>query len=161
MSPIEIVALLAMTGYALYRQTVVTEAKGRGRFTIAIVYGCVAVAVGGFMLPSGGLGWTLLVLSLALSAVVGVVRGRRTDVWMEPDGRVVRRGNVTTVALFLGLIAAKFALGTVVYLTHIDDGGGFGEVLVMIAIMVAVQAEIVHRRSEALVASMMRFPQTA
>ena len=54
------------------------------------------------------------------------------------------------VFIFLGLIAAKFAIGTACYFLHISDDGGFGEVLVMIAIMVAFQAEIVWRRAQAL-----------
>ncbi len=36
---------------------------------------------------------------------------------------------------------------------HIDDGGGFGEILVMIALMVAAQAQIIWRRAERLPAS--------
>ena len=161
MSPIEMVAILAMTAYAIYKQTVTTEVSTQGRFRMALVYGVVGVVVGGFTLPVGALGWGMLALSLALSAIVGVVRGRRTDVWMQPDGRVVRKGNALTICLFVGLVAAKFALGTVAYLAHIADGAGFGEIMVMIAIMIAVQAEIVHRRAQALIASVQQVAQPA
>ena len=127
---------------------------------MAIIYAVIGVAVGGFMLPAGAVGWGLLVFSLALSAVVGVIRGRRTDVWMQHDGRVVRKGNAITIILFLGLVGAKFALGTFAYFDHISDGAGFGEIMVMIAIMIAVQAEIVYRRSQNLLTSVHRVAAT-
>ena len=47
-------------------------------------------------------------------------------------------------------MAVKFALGTAAYFLHVSDDGGFGEVLFMIAIMVAFQAEIVWRRAQSL-----------
>lgn len=150
MSPIEIIAILAMTAYAIYKQTVVSELLGPGRFKLAVIYAVVGAVVGGFALPQSVLGWALLVLGLVLSAAVGVLRGRRTDVWMQPDGRLVRKGNAVTIALFLGLIAVKFGLGTVAYLADVSDGAGFGEIMIMIAIMIALQAEIVHRRGQTL-----------
>jgi hypothetical protein len=48
------------------------------------------------------------------------------------------------------LVAAKFAIGTACYILRVADDGGFGEVLVMIAITIAFQAEIVWRRAQAL-----------
>lgn len=52
--------------------------------------------------------------------------------------------------MFLGLVAVKFGLGVLAWFAHINDGAGFGEVLIMIAIMIAVQAQIVYRRAETL-----------
>ena len=46
MSPTEIILLLALTGYAIYRQTQRHEVVGSGRFTMAIIYGIVGLAVG-------------------------------------------------------------------------------------------------------------------
>jgi hypothetical protein len=154
MSPLEIAAIVLMTGYAIYRQTVVSEvSSGAGRFKLAIIYGIVGIAVGGFVAPIGAAGWGLFLGSLVLSAVFGVIRGRKTQVWQGPDGTILRKGNALTITLFLGLIAAKFVLGTVAYLGQIQDGAGFSEIMVMIAIMVAVQAEIVYRRGTALAAA--------
>ena len=161
MSPIEIIAMVAMTAYAVYKQTITSEVSAHRRFTMAILYTVIGVAVGGFTLPAGALGWGLLIFSLALSAVVGVIRGRKTNVWMRADGRAVRQGNAATITLFLGLIVAKFALGTLAYLAHISDGAGFGEIMVMIAIMIAVQAEIVYRRSQSLPTTLHRVAQAA
>lgn len=150
MSPLEIVAILALTGWAVYKQTVVSEVTTTAaRFTMAGIYAVVGLAIGGFDTPSGWAGWAMIVTGLALSFVIGLVRGRYTRMWTA-DGRIWRQGTALTVGLFLGLIATKFALGTLAYLLHIDDGAGFGEVLLMIAIMIAVQAEIIRRRALAL-----------
>ena len=91
----------------------------------------------------------MLGVGLALSVVVGLARGRLTRLWAQ-DGRVYSKGTPLTIGLFLGLVAAKFAIGTACYFLKISDDGGFGEVLVMIAIMIAFQAEIVWRRAQAL-----------
>ena len=153
MNPTEIVALLALTCWAIYKQTQTAEVVNQGRFKMAIVYAVVGLCVGGFARPTGAAAWALLLAGFALSAAVGLCRGRLTPLWRDLEGRVWRRGNVTTVSLFLALVATKFALGTVAYFTHVNDGAGFGEVLVMIAIMIAVQAEIIRRRATALTSS--------
>ena len=153
MSPTEIVALLALTGYAIYRQTQRHEITGTGRFKMAIIYAVVGLAVGGFSRPDGAAEWLLLVAGLALSVVVGLARGRFTRMWTATDdaGRhVYAQGTPLTVGLFVGLVAVKFAMGTAAYFLRVSDDGGFGEVLFMIAIMVAFQAEIVWRRAQAL-----------
>jgi hypothetical protein len=150
MNAIELVALIALTGWAIYKQTVVGEVTGKARFKMAIIYAVVGLVVGGFSLPHTAAGYGLLLGGFVLSAVVGLARGRMTKVWIAEDGRVLRKGTAVTIALFIGLVVAKFALGAVAYLTHVQDGAGFGEVLFMIAIMIAVQAEIVWQRAQAL-----------
>lgn len=150
MSAYEIIAILALTAWAVYRQTIVSEVTfTNARFTMAAIYAVVGLTVGGFDTPGGWAGWAMIVIGLALSFIVGLVRGRHTRLWVA-DNRVWRQGNAVTVGLFLGLVATKFALGTLAYFWHIDDGAGFGEVLLMIAIMIAVQAQIIHRRALAL-----------
>ena len=150
MSPTEIIIILALTGYAIYQQTRKHQVTGQNRFKLAIIYGVVGLIVGGIYLPRNAAAWGLLVLSLALSAGVGLLRGRKTRVWAAADGHVYSQGTVLTISLFLGLVAAKFAIGTGAYFLHISDDGGFGEVLIMIAIMVAFQAELIWRRARAL-----------
>jgi membrane associated rhomboid family serine protease len=149
MSPLELLAILALVGYAIYRQTRKHELVGRSRFKLAIIYAAVGVAVGGITAPHGRLAVTLLAVSIALSLVVGFVRGRYTRIWREGD-TLFAQGTTFTVTLFLMLVASKFALGTVAYFAHVSADGGFGEVMVMIAVMVAVQAEYVWRRAQAL-----------
>jgi hypothetical protein len=152
MNAIEIVALVALAGLAVYRQTRVSEVCDEGRFKLAIVYAVVGVCVGGFALPHGALAVGLLGLSIAISAGVGVARGYLTRLWVDREGRVLSQGTALTVGLFLGLVAAKFAIGTAEYLNGVRDTAGFGEILVMIAVMIAVQAEIVRSRARSVAA---------
>ena len=153
MSPLAIVALLALTGYAIYRQSQRHEVAARGRFTMAIIYAVAGLVVGGFSQPDSVAEWALLVISIALSVGVGVARGRLTRMWTEdrPDGRhVIAQGTVVTIGLFVAMVAVKFGLGTWAYFNHVSDDGGFGEILIMIAVMIAFQAELVWRRARAL-----------
>jgi hypothetical protein len=144
---IEVVSIAILLLYAVYRQTHVAEVKDRGRFTLAIVYAVVGVCVGGFTDPHRLASVVLLAASILLSVVVGVARSQLTRVWLVPDGRVMRRGTALTVGLFLGMVAVKFAIGAYADLAHLPKAGGFGEVMVMMAIMVAIQAELIKRRA--------------
>ncbi len=153
MSPIDALALTAMTGWAVYRQSVRLQVEPAKRFTIPMIYAGVALAVGGFAVPASSPGWALLAATMLLSLVVGLWRGRLTRVWVDGDGRVWRQGTRTTIVLFLALITAKILLGTVAYRWGIDDGAGFGEVLLVVAVMLAAQAELVTRRANRLVSA--------
>ncbi len=143
--------ILALVIYAIVRQTQKHEVVGSTRFKLALIYAGVGLVIGGFNLPTGPWGWSFLALSLVLSAVVGVVRGRLTHVWRDAaDGRVRAQGTAVTISLFVALILAKVALGTIAYLNDISDDGGTGEVLLLIALMVGLQADIVWRRARAI-----------
>jgi len=83
-------------------------------------------------------------------AVTSLARGRWTRLHREPDGRVFSQGTPLTVGLFLLLVGGKFAWGTWQYLQHAPPHGGFGEILLMIAAMVAMQAEILWQRARRL-----------
>jgi hypothetical protein len=150
MSPTEIIILLALTGYAIYQQTRRHQVVGESRFKLAIIYAVVGLIVGGMHLPTTVLTVTFLLISFGLSVVVGLLRGRLTKVWAAADGHVYSQGTVLTISLFIGLVAVKFVLGTIAYFLHISDDGGFGEILLMIAIMVAFQAELIWRRAQAI-----------
>jgi hypothetical protein len=150
MSPTEIVILLALTGYAIYQQSRRHQVVGSQRFKLAIIYAIVGLVVGGMNMPKNTAAWGLLVLSIALSVGVGLLRGRLTRMWATADGTVYSQGTALTIGLFLGLVAAKFAIGTAAYFLHISDDGGFGEILIMIAIMVAFQAQLIWQRAQSL-----------
>ncbi|MGD9531723.1 hypothetical protein [Pseudonocardia sp.] len=153
MSPLAIVALIGLSVYAIYKQSQRYEVTGDHRFTMAILYAVIGLAVGGFSRPDGVAEWTLLVTGVLLSVVVGLARGYYTRMWTEDgeDGRhVYSQGTVLTIGLFVGLVAAKFAMGTYAYFAGISDDGGFGEIMIMIAVMVAFQSELVRRRALAL-----------
>lgn len=145
----QVLILLALTLYAVYRQSIRHEVNGRSRFKLAIIYAVVGVSVGGFYLPPDAASWLALAGSLLASVLVGLVRGRYTRLYPMPDGRVFSQGTPFTIGLFLLLVGAKFGLGTWQYLHGNHPHGGFGEVLLMIAAMAAMQAEIIWRRVQA------------
>ncbi|HYG42102.1 MAG TPA: hypothetical protein VEA17_04200 [Bordetella sp.] len=146
----QILILVALTVFAVYRQTARTEVVGRTRFKLAAIYAAVGLLAGGFYLPPDSRSWWVLALSLAASAIVGVLRGRLTRLYREPNGRLFSQGTPVTIGLFLLLIAGKFAWGAWEYSRNAHPHGGFGEILLMIAAMVAMQAQIVWRRAQAL-----------
>ncbi|MDM0115426.1 hypothetical protein QTI66_24970 [Variovorax sp. J22R133] len=155
MTPTQILALVALTFYAVYKQSTRHEIIGKTRFKLAAIYIGVGLVTGGFYLPPSATAWSILGGSVLASVLVGVARGRLSKVWAEPDGRIHCQGTPLSIGLFLALIAAKYALGAWQYLTHQpSEHGGFGEVLVMIGLMVAMQAEIIWRRALALRKSM-------
>lgn len=146
MSYYELIAILALTGYAVYQQTRRHEVVARTRFKLAIIYLATGLVIGGMHLPRTPLAITFLIISVLLSLVVGQIRGRLTTLWVE-DGAVYSKGTPLTVGIFLGLIASKFVLGTIAYFLHASDTGGIGEILIMLALMMAIQAELIHRRA--------------
>jgi hypothetical protein len=149
MNAYELIAILALVGYAIYKQTRVSQVTGQARFKLAIIYAIVGICLGVHIAHDRAT-ILLLAVSLLASLVVGFIRGTRTRVWKAADGRVFTQGTVFTVGMFLALVAFKFVLGTVAYVEHISYQSGIGEILLMVGIMLAVQAEIVWRRARAL-----------
>jgi len=151
MSPIQIAILLALTVYAIYRQSIRHEVVGHARFRLAAIYGVVGFVAGGFEIPPDVSSWIALAAGIVVSAAVGVARGRLTRLWIEPDGRIFSQGTAVTIALFLLVVGIKWILGAVQYIEHQPSGhGGFGEILVLIAVMIALQAEVIWRRARLL-----------
>jgi len=79
------------------------------------------------------------------------MRGNLTRLSIE-GGKVFSQGSALTIGLFVGLVAFKFLLGTWLYFNHPQPHNGFGEILVLIAIMVVVQAQIVWVRAQKVMA---------
>lgn len=147
MTTTQILMLIALTCWSVYKQTIRTEVRGNGRFKLAKIYGIAGLVIGGFYLPTDAIAWATVVVSMGASALVGVMRGNLTRLTVE-DGKVFSQGNALTIGLFLGLVAFKFLLGTWLYFSHPQPHNGFGEIIVLIAIMVAVQAQIVWLRAQ-------------
>ncbi|WP_312972283.1 hypothetical protein [Atlantibacter sp.] len=151
MTTTQILMLIALTCWSVYKQTIRTEVNGKGRFKMAKIYGIVGLVVGGFYLPTDAIAWATVVLSVGASALVGVMRGNLTRLSIE-GGKVFSQGSALTIGLFVGLVAFKFLLGTWLYFNHPQPHNGFGEILVLIAIMVVVQAQIVWVRAQKVMA---------
>jgi hypothetical protein len=146
----QLLILLAMTVYAIYRQSMRHALNGKARFKLAIIYAIVGALVGGFYLPPDATSWMALLVSLGTSVAVGIARGRLTRLTRESDGQIYSQGTPLTIGLFLVLVGGKYAWGAWEYFHNAHPHGGFGEVLLMISAMVAMQAEIVWRRAFAL-----------
>lgn len=147
MDPVELILILALVGYSIWRQTQKHEVIGNSRFKLAIIYALIGVLIGGFRPPIGFWPIAVLLLSLGLSVLVGWLRGRYAKLWVE-QGRVYSQGTALTVGLFVGLVVLKFIIGTVVYLRGIHEDAGLGEIMVMIALMIAFSAEVLWRRAK-------------
>ena len=91
MSATEILAILALVAWSVYRQTRTSQVTAKSRFKMAIIYAVAGLVVGGFSQPNGAAEWGLLIISIVLSVGVGLARGRFTRMWTEdrPDGRHV------------------------------------------------------------------------
>src|SRR5664279_3842936 len=137
MTPVQILILAALCVFAVYRQSRRSEVIGASRFKLALIYAAVGVVAGGFTVPRHLSSWALLA-GFSLSAVVGVARGKLSRVWLDADGRVYSQGTALTIGLFIALVGSKFALGALEYVEHARPaGGGFGEVMLVVALMVA------------------------
>jgi hypothetical protein len=145
---VEIVIVAALVTYAVYKQTKVAVVGSGARFRLAAIYLLAGVVVG-LRLPHDLVAVALLAASLIISVAVGCARGAFTRVWVGPDGRIRSRGSLVTIGLFLALIASKFVIGAIADRLGIHEAS-LGEVLVMISVSIAVQAQLVWRRAQLL-----------
>jgi hypothetical protein len=160
MTPGQILILAALCIFAVYRQSRRSEVNGASRFKLALIYAAIGIVAGGFHAPSGASSWAFVLCSFALSAVIGVARGKLSRVWVESDGTTWSQGTVLTISLFVLLVGSKFALGALEYIEHAGKtAGGFGEVMLVVALMVAVQSEIIWRRARAAAGSLAATPR--
>ena len=147
MDPVELILILALVGYSVWKQSQKNEVIGNRRFKLAIIYAVVGILIGGFRPPDTTWSIVVLLISLALSFVVGWLRGRYAKLWVD-NGRVYSQGTPLTIGLFLALIAMKFVIGFLVVIYNINDDAGMGEIMVMIAIMIAFYAQVLWTRAQ-------------
>lgn len=88
-----------------------------------------------------------LAISVAASVLLGLWRGAVTPLWRNSHGSWMSQGNRTTIALWVLLIAFKFALGTFGSVTGLFPVETVGEVFVTLGLSFAVQNLVVARRS--------------
>ncbi len=149
MDPVELILILALVGYSVWKQTQKNEVIGNRRFKLAIIYAIIGLLVGGFRPPDSLWPIVVLLISLGLSFLVGWLRGKYAKLWVE-NGRVYSQGTPLTIGLFIGLIVMKFVIGFLVVILNINDDAGMGEIMIMIAIMIAFYAEVLWRRAQPL-----------
>ncbi|NHC13979.1 hypothetical protein [Motilibacter deserti] len=146
MLALELAVALPLLALSLRRQTRRTRFSRAGRFRSALCYAGAGLVIGGFRPPEGEVATALLLPGLAASVVVGVARGLLTEVEVDADGQAWARGTRVTAGLFLGLIGFKVALGTAAYALDRSGSSGLGETLAVVAVLLALQAQVVHLR---------------
>ena len=88
----------------------------------------------------------LLALSAAVSAGLGVWRGRTIAVWRDASGVWLRRGSKLTLALWGALFAARGVLYAVDVATGRPEASGVGALLLTLAISFAAQNVVIALR---------------
>lgn len=145
---VESVVVIALMAFSVYKQTQRSEVKrGMGVFLIAIVYAAIGAVTGGLAVPTGAAAWLLLGSGAVLSLIVGLARGYLTRVWIDADGHRMSQGTALTVGLFIALVASKVGLTVFAGYHGYQSASGFGQVLVVVAVMIAVQEYVARRRA--------------
>lgn len=94
--------------------------------------------------------WVLLVVSLAIAAVLGVLRGRQMHVWSTSQGPM-RKGNAITCVLWIVSIGLHLLIdiggGA---LADVPSGFGSASLLLYIALTLGTQQVIVAERARRL-----------
>lgn len=91
----------------------------------------------------------LLAVSLAVSAGLGVWRGRTISVWRDASGVWWRRGSMRTLALWGALLAARGVLYAVDVATGHPQASSPGALLLTLAVSFAAQNAVVAARMAA------------
>lgn len=89
----------------------------------------------------------LLALSAAVSAALGVWRGRTIAVWQDADGVWWRRGSRLTVALWGALFAVRSALYVLDLAVGHPEASGLGALLCTLAVGFAAQNAVIGART--------------
>jgi len=142
--PVEIVLIIAAVGYVLARRLMGEPAVGKRLLVLPVVLGLIGLTqvtqVTSAVIVS-------LVASALLSVVFGVLRGVSVRTY-EQNGLVMVRYTVTTIALWVLSIAARFALGFLIGssttgLMFVVGAGLLAEGLVVMWKAMRVQGQIV------------------
>ena len=142
------VVLAFLLPWSLYRQMHEHQVTREGLIKLPLIFAAI-----------GLLGWTAqdnptdaaavayMALSLGLSVALGVWRGAVIPAWRDAAGDWISKGNALTITLWIVLIAAKFAMGTVASITGWFPATGTSEVFLFLGISFAAQNLVVARRT--------------
>jgi len=142
------IVLAVVLPWSIWRQMHRHTVTPRSLVKLPILFAGIGVLVQiGSPLPHGRAAATALIVSVAASVLLGVWRGAVIPVWRTQDGSWMSQGNRTTIALWVALIAFKFALGTVGSVTGLFPVETIGEIFLTLGLSFAVQNLVVARRS--------------
>ncbi len=140
--------LAVLLPWSLWRQMHEHAITREGLIKLPIIFAAVGLlSIQHDELPTRAAALAYLALSLTLSVTLGAWRGAVIPAWQDAAGTWISKGNKLTITLWIVLIAAKFAMGTVADLTGWFPMTGVGEVFLFLGLSFAVQNLIVARRT--------------
>ncbi|MEU5534337.1 hypothetical protein [Streptomyces sp. NPDC020362] len=111
---------------------------------------CVLLGLRGLLPPGPSeatvSGITFLVIGLAFSFGFGYYRGRTIPMWRDQTGRLLRKGNRTTMYLWLGNLLERFVLGAVAAVFFGEPFNGTG-IWLSVGVTLAAQQWVMQRRA--------------
>lgn len=144
------IVLAVILPWSIWRQVHQHSVTRQSLVKLPLLFiGIGAIAQLGTPFPASHAAAIALVISAAVSIILGVWRGAAIPVWRAGDGSWLSQGNRTTIALWVALIAFKFGLGTFGSVTGLFPVETVGEVFVTLGLSFAIQNLIVARRSVA------------
>jgi hypothetical protein len=142
------IVLAALIVWSLSRQMSEHAVTREGLIKLPLIFaGIGLIALNATDVPHGSLAVAEVAVSVALSVGLGLVRGALMPTWQDDQGQWMTKGNRTTIALWVGLIAVKFVIGAIGSITGLYTSTGSGEIFLILGLSFAAQNYILARRT--------------
>jgi hypothetical protein len=147
MNSLLILIPVVLVGYSIYKQMTPRPVQSlESELKRPLIFVGIGIVTATTWLLTGSTEVFVVSLALAaLSAVAGALRGATIPLTVT-GGQVIRKGNATTLALWLGMIAVK----VVVALAILQRAPTAGEILFFVGVSLGTQAAVTSRRATAL-----------
>jgi hypothetical protein len=99
----------------------------------------------------------LLIVGLVFSAWFGLLRGRTMPMWLDERGLVLRKGNRTTLWLWVATVAARFVVDAIGYVAFHEPFNG-NALWLGVGVTLGVQQVVMGRRALVLTGSAPALP---
>ena len=141
---------LIVVGLLLVRQLQPRPAKETSSIRLVLILAAAGIVeitttAGTRHLTTAAVAW--LTVSLMAGAGLGAIRAATVRIWRDQDGSASRQGTILTAALWLISLAAHLALDTIIDHASRIAALGTSSILLYLAVTLAVQREIVRRRT--------------
>lgn len=142
------VVLAVLLPWSLRRQMHEHAITREGLIKLPLIFAAIGVlGLTAQDIPTDASAAAYVAFSLGLSVALGVWRGAVIPTWQTRESTWMSKGNALTITLWIALIAAKFAMGTVASINGWFPATGTGEVFLFLGISFAAQNLIVASRT--------------